>query len=111
MKEITEYRKASVEALGLEHSKPMDGDDIWLHTIKNDRLCDEKWQPDTDLNQMGMLIRHLAKNGIRVYLFIEGENDVWGRLMEINKETIDIEAVQSIEVAVMKLFMEYIKSK
>ena len=106
--EITEYRKASAEALGLLESIFNDDDDLFDPF----RL----WHPDKDLNQMGMVEDWLIEQHLDVKLEFEQDNGLW--LAEICKVLSDgvmeiycIHEDQSKPIAFMKAFMEYIKSK
>ena len=110
--EITEYRKASAEALGFTKINVYAVDQV---EAMNGfvRLI---WHPDKDLNQMGMVEDWLIEQHLDVKLEFEQDNGLW--LAEICKVLSDgvmeiycIHEDQSKPIAFMKAFMEYIKSK
>ena len=93
MNEIQEYRKASAEALEFEIAS---------------------WQPDTDLNQMGMIEDWLIKNKwwpAYLWLPLCGE---WQVTISADNKPIGQGYFEgnnkSKSIAFMKAFMEYIKS-
>ena len=108
MNEIQQYYKATAEALGFTLSKGK------YYGSKNHAFILEKdWHPDTDYNQMGMIIKHLQSKGYDVEIEwhqdgvdatidkpgLEFVNDLW----QYCDEDVAL-------IAFMKAFMEYVES-
>ena len=100
---IQEYRKASAEALGYEQINHT-GQGI---CVKGDSVIKwNEWHPNTNLNQMGMILKHVLKSGWQVYMFAEENGEYWVRFKCVDKETIQ-HFSDTLEKAFMKAFMEW----
>ncbi len=105
---IQEYQKASIEALGLKLIKEIYWDDGSATFEVSDNINNSVyfWQPDTDLNQMGIILKHVLKSGWQVYMFAEENGEYWVRFKCVDKETIQ-HFSDTLEKAFMKAFMEW----
>ena len=109
MNEITEYRKASAEALNLMGEVP-----YYIEDHNNDFTL---WQPDIDANQREMIEDWLIKQGCETYCSIHRTSltkTVQYDYRIVNDET-DNRAIkisqESKSMSFMKVFMKYIKTK
>jgi len=107
MNEIQEYRKVSAEALEMITIDVPDKLPLMARQ-KNETTLYE-WCPDTNLDQMGMIIKHLQKNGVMIALFYEEGCECWVRMVEEEIDTRFESFCTDMPIAFMKAFMEYIK--
>ena len=116
MNEINEYRKATAEWLGKKLKEFIWDDELFLIPEDSDPIIDDEisfWYPDIDANQQNMIKAELIKQGFTLYIFIEGENEVWIRLVHVRKnihiDTMDDSglACESEFIAFRKAFMEF----
>lgn len=116
MNEILEYRKASAEVLGFDFYKNPKLSEPFFVLIDNGEETSSPvtWQPDTDLNQMGMIEDWLIEQGCS--FIIESpykQRKEWYIKIYGYKSAIPqgVKKDKSKPIAFMKAFMEYIKTK
>ena len=108
--QIKEYRKASAKEL-FHHEQIRHSIELCEVRYRNEW---HEWCPDTDLSQMGMIVDKLRKEIVILFCFwrhgcncnfYKDHHD-----LQISKHFIS-EGENVIELAFMKAFMEYIKTK
>ncbi len=102
---ILEYRKTSAEILGLTHlRKTTNGDEVYMEKNSSDSFY---WQPDTDINQMGMIEDWLIEQGLELDLEYHAGHKQWhiqfGEDIMLSANGSD----KSKPIAFMNCFMEW----
>ncbi len=97
---IQEYRKASAEALGVDWKEDqMSGLPIHLRS--------PKWHPDTDANQMLMVKRWLAKQGVSTLSQYGRDGIVYFQILQDDPYGLWSGQDRDELLATMKAFMEW----
>jgi len=109
MNKIQQYRKVSAKKIGLK----LEDHELLGKVYRNYKtqfiVPIDAWQPDTNHNQMAMVLDLVLKSGWQVYLFAEDNGEYWVRFKTINKDSIEAFA-DLLPIAFMKAFLAYVES-